>query len=187
MGTNDGGEELVADAEMLAGLDGVTPVAAAQLTDAGVTASDVTEKRVTYTDLVEAGIEQGVATALRREHSLSWSSTLGDGLDERAESIAQLFALVGEFVLDAGRDFGVALARDQSGVDQVVQSRRQRRRARARQVVLDGAEPHRPVIGHDADDVHHVLPAEKIHHVREQTVTRRLLQGTLHLRHRFGS
>ncbi|WP_256298867.1 DUF7409 domain-containing protein [Haloarchaeobius salinus] len=90
MGTNDGGEELVADAETLAGLDGVTPVAAAQLTDAGVTASDVAEKRVTYTDLVEAGVEQGVATDLRREYSLSWSSTLGDGLDERAESMGGL-------------------------------------------------------------------------------------------------
>lgn len=90
MGTNDGGEELVADAETLAGLDGVTPVAAAQLTAAGITASDVTDKRVTYRDLVDAGVEQGVAMDLRRQYSLSWSSTLGDGLDERAESMGGL-------------------------------------------------------------------------------------------------
>lgn len=87
MGTNDGSEELVADAEALAELAAVTPVAAAQLTAAGVTASDVTEKRVTYADLVEAGVEQGVATALRRRYSLSWTTELGDGLDERAETM----------------------------------------------------------------------------------------------------
>ncbi|WP_435345499.1 DUF7409 domain-containing protein [Haloarchaeobius sp. HRN-SO-5] len=87
MGTEDGGEKLVADAETLATLDGVTPVAAAQLTDAEVSARDITEKRVTYTDLVEAGVEPDLATDLRRQYSLSWSSAMGDGLDERAEKM----------------------------------------------------------------------------------------------------
>ncbi|SDM72802.1 hypothetical protein SAMN04487949_2418 [Halogranum gelatinilyticum] len=50
------------------------------LVDDGIDASDIDDKRVSYTDLVDAGVNPGVAARIRRAHSLSWSFT-SDGAD----------------------------------------------------------------------------------------------------------
>ncbi|WP_267642965.1 DUF7409 domain-containing protein [Haloarchaeobius amylolyticus] len=91
MGADDhGGRELVGDANTVDALEGVPPDAAAELADADVTPTDLTEKAVTYMDLVEAGVDREVAGEIRRHYSLTWASRMGDGLDDRAEEMGGL-------------------------------------------------------------------------------------------------
>ncbi|WP_435335544.1 DUF7409 domain-containing protein [Haloarchaeobius sp. TZWWS8] len=89
MAADDGGDEATEAGDLVA-LDGVPEAAAAELEEAGLSPADVTEKRVSYVDLLEAGVDQEVATAIRRRYSLTWSSTLGDGLDDRAAEMGGL-------------------------------------------------------------------------------------------------
>jgi hypothetical protein len=53
----------------------VGPATADALAAAGVGPAAVSEKRISYDQLVEAGVNPGVAAKIRREHSLSWSFT----------------------------------------------------------------------------------------------------------------
>lgn len=69
----------------------VGPVTADRLRAESVTAADVREKRVSYHRLVEAGINPGVATKIRRWHSLPW--TFGGEetqLEKRSETVRGL-------------------------------------------------------------------------------------------------
>ena len=64
---------------------------AATLADAGVTAEDVDEKTVSYRELVEAGVNPGVAGKLRREHSLHWTHDEEEfELDRRSKGVRGL-------------------------------------------------------------------------------------------------
>ncbi|WP_435317867.1 DUF7409 domain-containing protein [Haloarchaeobius sp. TZWSO28] len=93
MGADDhGGRELVADADAADALEEVSPAAVDELVDADVTPEDLAEKRVTYMDLVEAGVDQDVAGEIRRHYSLTWASRMGDGLDDRAKEMGGLQA-----------------------------------------------------------------------------------------------
>ncbi|GAB3418801.1 hypothetical protein GCM10027435_19390 [Haloparvum alkalitolerans] len=65
----------------------VGPATADAFADADLTAADVTDKRVSYRILVEAGVNPGVAAKIRREHSLSWSFEAGDGLASRSTQV----------------------------------------------------------------------------------------------------
>lgn len=69
----------------------IGPATAEQLAASSFDARDVVEKRISYEMLVDAGVNPGVATRIRREHSLSWSMT-GDGrdLDQRSNNIRGL-------------------------------------------------------------------------------------------------
>ena len=69
----------------------VGPATAAVLDGAGVSQADVRERRVSYRDLVEAGVNAGVAARIRREHSLSWSfDSSGDDLGRRSAQVRGL-------------------------------------------------------------------------------------------------
>lgn len=61
----------------------VGPRTAERLAETGVSVPDVREKRVSYRDLVSAGVNSGVAAKLRREHSLHWT------LDERGADLVR--------------------------------------------------------------------------------------------------
>lgn len=69
----------------------VGPATATTLAAESVTYDDVREKRVSYQMLVEAGINAGVATKIRRWHSLPWTF---DGeehhLDRRSKNVRHL-------------------------------------------------------------------------------------------------
>lgn len=69
---------------------GVDEATAATLREADVSARDVLERRVSYRDLVEAGLDPEAAKRLRQEHSLHYSSTLGGDLTERSDSVGNL-------------------------------------------------------------------------------------------------
>jgi len=83
-GTEDADEELLE-------LRYVGPATASTLAAESVTAADVREKRVSYQLLVDAGINAGVATKIRRWHSLPWTF---DGeehhLDRRSQNVRHL-------------------------------------------------------------------------------------------------
>lgn len=72
-----------ADGDGLSDLAYVGPRTAERLSAAGVTVGDVREKRVSYRDLVSAGVNSGVAAKLRREHSLHWT------LDEQCTDLGR--------------------------------------------------------------------------------------------------
>lgn len=64
----------------------VGPATAEVLTDAEFDAAGIPEKTVSYEMLVDAGVNPGVATRLRKEHSLHWSF---GGSDENDDSLEQ--------------------------------------------------------------------------------------------------
>ncbi|QHS16016.1 helix-hairpin-helix domain-containing protein [haloarchaeon 3A1-DGR] len=68
----------------------VGPATATELDAAGIDATDITAKRVSYRLLVDAGVNPGVAAKIRREHSLSWSFEAGDGLESRSAQVRGL-------------------------------------------------------------------------------------------------
>lgn len=77
--------------ESLADLRFVGPATAAVLDDAGVTPADVRDKRVSHAQLLDAGVNAGVAAKIRREHSLAWSfESSGEDLDRRASQVRGL-------------------------------------------------------------------------------------------------
>jgi hypothetical protein len=69
--------------EQLTALKFVGPATAGSLREAGFDAAAVRQKRVSYRELVDAGVNPGVATKIRREHSLHWS--LGDDEDKNLQ------------------------------------------------------------------------------------------------------
>lgn len=76
--------------DALLSLKFVGPATADVLADAGVDAEAVASKSVTHADLVEHGVNPGVAARIRREHSLQWSFEGGEDLDRRAEQVRGL-------------------------------------------------------------------------------------------------
>jgi hypothetical protein len=74
----------------LEALQFVGPATASVLADAGVTPADIAAKRVSHAQLVEHGVNPGVAARIRREHSLQWSFEGGEDLDRRAEQVRGL-------------------------------------------------------------------------------------------------
>jgi len=68
----------------------VGPKTAPLLRDADITPEDVHEKRVSHAQLVSVGVNPGVASKIRREHSLSWSFSGGKDLDRRAQQVRGL-------------------------------------------------------------------------------------------------
>jgi predicted flap endonuclease-1-like 5' DNA nuclease len=75
----------------LADLQFVGAATAALLADAGVTPADVRAKRVSHAQLLDAGVNAGVAAKIRREHSLSWSfESSSDDLHRRASQVRGL-------------------------------------------------------------------------------------------------
>jgi hypothetical protein len=60
------------------------------IVDASFDAEDIADKRVSYSMLVAAGVNPGVAAKIRRCHSLSWSFDSGSGLDRRSEQVRGL-------------------------------------------------------------------------------------------------
>jgi len=82
------------DPETLVALDGVDEELAERLADVDVTAADVADRRVSYRELVRAGVAPERAARLRREHSLRWSFETGD--DDLAERSSTLRGLEDE-------------------------------------------------------------------------------------------
>jgi len=82
---NEGSDEELTD------LRYVGPATASTLAEQSVSVGDVREKRVSYQMLVDAGINAGVATKIRRWHSLPWTF---DGeehhLDRRSKNVRHL-------------------------------------------------------------------------------------------------
>jgi predicted flap endonuclease-1-like 5' DNA nuclease len=70
----------------------VGPATATSLDAAGIDAGGILRKQVSYRQLVGAGINAGVATKIRREHSLPWSlsGTSGDDLGRRSDQVRGL-------------------------------------------------------------------------------------------------
>ena len=79
------------DNEELTDLRFVGPATASTLEEESVTPADVREKRVSYQMLVDAGINAGVATKIRRWHSLPWTYDSEEHhLDRRSENVRGL-------------------------------------------------------------------------------------------------
>lgn len=74
----------------LEGVKFVGPATAAVLEAAGIGPADVVERRVSHAQLVQVGVNPGVAARIRREHSLAWSMSGGEDLDRRAEQVRGL-------------------------------------------------------------------------------------------------
>ncbi|NHN42647.1 helix-hairpin-helix domain-containing protein [Halorubellus sp. JP-L1] len=85
-------------------LPGVDEDGADALADADIAAVDVRERAVSYRDLLAAGIGRETATALRREFSLPYSTTFGEGIEDRSDEVTGL--------QDGERDWVAASASD---------------------------------------------------------------------------
>lgn len=79
------------DVETLTDIHFVGPATAEVLADASFDATGIADKTVSYEMLVEAGVNPGVATRLRREHSLHWSfAGDDDSLEQRSSKVRGL-------------------------------------------------------------------------------------------------
>jgi hypothetical protein len=78
--------------------ESLNPESVRKLVEAGVTIADLESKSVSYRDLVETGIEAGVATDLRRHFSLPWTFELGSDLAERSGAVGALSSHEREWV-----------------------------------------------------------------------------------------
>lgn len=91
--TKDTGERTQQDgAEDLTDLKFIGPATADVIADADFDVESIRSKRVSYRMLVDAGSNPGVASKIRREHSLPWSITGGgsDDLDKRSNQVRGL-------------------------------------------------------------------------------------------------
>ncbi|MFW6003041.1 MAG: DUF7409 domain-containing protein [Halanaeroarchaeum sp.] len=68
----------------------VGPATADVLEEAAITPRDVVERRVSHAQMIRSGVNPGVAARIRREHSLAWSLSGGEDLDQRAEQVRGL-------------------------------------------------------------------------------------------------
>ena len=68
----------------------VGPATGEAIDDAGFSATDIVEKNVSYSMLLEAGVNPGVAAKIRRYHSLSWSFDTNGDLSRRSEQVRGL-------------------------------------------------------------------------------------------------
>ncbi|MFB6109295.1 MAG: helix-hairpin-helix domain-containing protein [Halodesulfurarchaeum sp.] len=92
--------------EELTALAQVGPATAPLLTAAGIEAGDIEERRVSHEQLLEAGVNPGVAARIRREHSLPWSlDGGGEDLDRRAEQVRGLQDGEREWVAKSAADW----------------------------------------------------------------------------------
>ena len=82
----------------------VGPSTAAVLNREGYDARAITDKRLSYRMLVDAGVNPGVAAKLRREHSLSWSFGGGD-LNRRSAQIRGLGSAEAAWVAASAGDW----------------------------------------------------------------------------------
>lgn len=80
-----------AETDDLTDLQFIGDATASVLEEMGVTVEDVRRKTVSYRQLVDAGVNPGVATKIRREHSLSWNlDGSGKDLDNRSNTVRGL-------------------------------------------------------------------------------------------------
>jgi predicted flap endonuclease-1-like 5' DNA nuclease len=87
-------DESADDVESLTDVHLVGPATAEVLADADFDATAIPEKTVSYEMLIEAGVNPGVATRIRKEHSLHWSfggsEEDDDSLEQRSEKVRGL-------------------------------------------------------------------------------------------------
>ncbi|SEH55417.1 hypothetical protein SAMN05192561_10682 [Halopenitus malekzadehii] len=95
----------------------IGPATAAELEAAGVDATDVTAKRVSYRSLVDTGVNPGVAAKIRREHSLSWSFEAGEGLESRSTQIRGLGRAEADWIAASAGDWVDESGADDAGSD----------------------------------------------------------------------
>ena len=91
--------------EELTAIKFVGPATEAVLEGAGIEAAAIRERRVSHAQLVDAGVNPGVAAKIRREHSLSWSLEGGEDLDRRADQVRGLKAGEREWVAASASDW----------------------------------------------------------------------------------
>ena len=91
MSDKSGSESATEEGDLTA-LKFVGPATAETLQAADIDVAAVRDKRVSYRMLVDAGTNLGVATKIRREHSLPWSITgeENDDLDKRSDQVRGL-------------------------------------------------------------------------------------------------
>lgn len=71
-------------------LPGVEESNASAMAEADIATVDVRERAVSYRDLLSAGVDAETATALRREFSLPYSATFGEGIEDRSAEVSGL-------------------------------------------------------------------------------------------------
>jgi len=84
------GEREVPAVETATDLKFVGPATGKAIDGAGFTAEDIVEKSVSYSMLLEAGVNPGVAAKIRRFLSLSWSFETNGDLNRRSEQVRGL-------------------------------------------------------------------------------------------------
>ncbi|UVE49681.1 helix-hairpin-helix domain-containing protein [Haloferax larsenii] len=92
--------------EELADLKFIGPATAAELGDSEIGVESILDGAVCYRDLVDAGVNPGVAAKIRRWHSLSWSFSSGDDLDRRSAQVRGLGDEEREWVAASSGDWG---------------------------------------------------------------------------------
>lgn len=84
----------------------VGPVTARLLKEGDISVADIQQKNVSYRQLVELGINRGVAAKIRREHSLPWTITgMGSDLSRRSRTVNGLSEAERQWVAQSDADW----------------------------------------------------------------------------------
>lgn len=84
----------------------VGPVTAQLLREADISVTDIQQKNISYRQLVELGINRGVAAKIRREHSLPWTITgMGADLSQRSQTVNGLSEAERQWVARSDADW----------------------------------------------------------------------------------
>lgn len=95
-----------ADTDGLTDLQFIGASTASTLRELDVDVKDVRQKTVSYRELVDAGVNPGVATKIRREHSLHWNlDGQGEDLDNRSDTVRGLQDEEREWVAESQGDW----------------------------------------------------------------------------------
>jgi predicted flap endonuclease-1-like 5' DNA nuclease len=101
--STDTGERERREVDAPTDLKFVGPATSEAVEDAGFSAQDIADKNVSYSMLLEAGVNPGVAAKIRRYHSLSWSfDNDGGDLNRRSEQVRGLQDDERAWVADSG-------------------------------------------------------------------------------------
>jgi len=99
----------------------IGPSTAAVLDREGYDVTAITDKRISYRMLVEAGVNPGVAAKIRREHSLSWSFGGGD-LNRRSAQIRGLGSAEAAWVAASAGDWETASKQTNDATDDAAET-----------------------------------------------------------------
>lgn len=163
----------------------IEPAEREALEEVGLDPDDVSSKEYSYRMLLDAGVEESVADALRRRFSLPWSFETDSDLDRRSAEVRGLGDAERAWIAASGDERWQAFERDSARVDEQADDEQPGRERRERP--WPRPTPVTAVAGVGPDDADAladagIISAERLATIDANEVARLLELDVLHVR-----